>query len=342
MSQSPAASVPPAQIMMNYVLGNPVSRMIGAAAELGIVRELGAGPKSAEQVARAVGTQPDTTYRLLRALGALGVLEENAKREFSLTPVGECLLPDRPGSFDALAKLNNSAWITGAYAEIVHAVRTGGSGFDKHHGKGFFDWMAEHPAEQQLFGQAMSTFSGMEVELVLGAFDFSHARHVVDVGGGHGLLLSRVLEAAPEARGTLFDRAEVAARAKSTFVDPKIRARCEVMGGDFFELVPRGGDVYLLKHILHDWDDERASAILAAVSKAMSPGARVLVIEQGIAAPGVPNPGKVLDLVMLMLLEGGRERTAAEHAALFERAGIRFQREITTPGPITLFEGVRT
>jgi len=336
MSDAQAA----AQAMMNYVLGVPVSRMVGAAAELGIPRALGAGPQRAEAVAREIGSEPDATYRLMRALSALGVLNEAANGEFSLTAMGECLLPDRPGSFDALARLNNSPCMAGAYAEIVHSVRTGQSGFDKHHGKGLFAWLSENPAEERLFGQAMSTFSGMEVALVLDAYDFSRVRHVVDVGGGHGMLVSRVLGAAPDARATLFDRPEVLAQAKATF-DPKLRGRCEIIGGDFFELVPPGGDLYLLKHILHDWDDTQALRILRAVSKAMTPGAKLLVMEQGIQPPGVPNPGKIMDVIMLMLLEGGRERTPTQHAALFEQAGLRFQREIKTPGPITLFEGTR-
>ena len=331
----------PAHIMMNFVLGVPVGQMIGAAAELGIPRLLEQGPLAAEDVARAVRAQPEPTYRLMRALATLGVLAEGANRTFALTPVGECLLPDRPGSFDALAKLNTASWMSAAYARLVESLQTGHAGFDRAHGEGLFPFLTARPAEQELFGRAMSTFSGMEVELVLGAYDFSRVRHVVDVGGGHGLLLSRVLAAAPEARGTLLDLPDVAKQAKTAFVDAALRARCEIIGGDFFSLAPAGGDLYLLKHILHDWDDARATKILEAVSKAMAPGARLLVIEQGIAAPGVPNPGKIMDVIMLMLLEGGRERTAAQHAALLDRVGIRFEREISTPGPITLFEGVR-
>lgn len=337
MSEAQAA----AQTMMNFVLGLPVSRMIGAAAELGIPRALGSGPQRAETVARNVGTDPSATYRLMRALGALGVLNEGQNGEFSLTTVGECLLPERPGSFDALARMSNSPWMAGACGEIVHSIRTGRSGFDKHHGKGLFEWMSEHPVEQRLFGEAMSTFSGMEVALVLGAYDFSRVQHVVDVGGGFGMLAASILEAAPQARATLFDRPEVVAQAKATFPNPKVRARCELIGGDFFEQVPKGGDLYLLKHILHDWDDTHALRILRAVSSAMPRGAKLLVVEQGISPPGTPNPGKIMDVIMLMLLEGGRERTAAQHAELFEQAGLRFQREILTPGPIALFEGAR-
>jgi len=342
MSQSGESSLPPAQIMMNFVLGLPVSRIVGAAAELGIPRVLGEGAKSAEGVAGAVGTLPAPTYRVLRALTALGVLAESDGHLFSLTPVGECLLPDRPGSFDALAKLNNAGWMSQAYAGLVETLRTGKAAFNQAQGQGLFEFLGANPAEQDLFGRAMSTFSGMEVELVLGAYDFSRAKHVVDVGGGHGLLLSRVLAANPHARGTLFDQPEVAKQANASFADAAIRSRCEVVGGDFFAHAPTGGDLYLLKHILHDWDDTRAVKILQAISKAMAPGARLLVMEQGIAAPGIPNPGKVMDVIMLMLLEGGRERSAEEHRALFERVGIRFEREISTPGPIMLFEGVRT
>ena len=341
MSNEQPGAMPPAQIMMNYILGNPVSQMLGAAAELGIPAELAAGPKTAEAVAKSVGSLPEPTYRLMRALTTLGVLAETERREFSLTPLGECLVPGRPGSFDALAKMNSRAWMAGAYAELVHSLKTGQAAFNKRHGKSLFEWLPEQPAEEQLFGQAMSTFSGMEVELVLAAYDFSRARHVVDVGGGHGMLLSRILAAAPAARGTLFDLPEVVEQGKASFVDASLHARCEVIGGSFFELVPQGGDLYLLKHILHDWDDAKALALLEVVAKAMSPGSRLLVIEQGITPPGVPGPGKLMDVIMLMLLEGGRERTPEQHGALFERVGIRLERTIATPGPITLFEGAR-
>jgi hypothetical protein len=332
---------PPEQVMMNYVLGIPVSQMIATAAELGIPAQLGNGPKSATEIARVVGTQPEATYRLMRGLSALGIFEERPRQEFSLTPVGECLLPDRPGSFHALARLNAASWLAPVYGELVHALRTDESAFHKHHGAGLFDWLDQRAPEQELFGHAMSTFSGMEVELVVGSYDFSRARHVVDVGGGYGMLLSRILGAAPQARGTLFDQPNVVTQAKVALGNLGLAARCEVMGGDFFASVPGNGDLYVLKHILHDWDDERAGRILKAVAGAMSPGAKLLVIEQGIAEPGIPNPGKIMDVIMMTLLEGGRERTAKQHAALFEQVGLRFEREIRTPGPITLFEGVR-
>jgi predicted O-methyltransferase YrrM len=341
MSSPAPGTVPPQQILMRLVLGIPINQMIATAAELGIPAQLGDGPKSAADVARAVGTEPDATHRLMRGLSALGIFEERPSQEFALTPVGECLLPDRPGSFHALARLNASSWMAPVFGQLGHSIRTNESAFRKHHGESLFAWLREHSAEQELFGHAMSTFSGMEIEMVLGAYDFSRARHVVDVGGGHGLVLSRILGAAPQARGTLFDQPDVVKQAKPALENAGLASRCEVVGGDFFARVPAGGDLYLLKHILHDWDDDSALRILKSVADAMSPGAKLLVIEQGIAEPGIPNPGKIMDVIMLTLVEGGRERTAKQHAALFEKVGLRLEREIRTPGPVTLFEGIR-
>src|SRR6476660_5754947 len=176
MSSTASNGLPPQQILMKYVLGVPISQMISTAAELGIPAQLGDGPKSAADVARAIGTEPDATYRLMRALSALGIFEEQPRAEFALTPVGECLLPDRPGSFHALARLNTASWMAPVFGQLGHAIRTNESAFSKHHGKSLFAWLGEHAAEQELFGHAMSTFSGMEVEMVLGAYDFSRAR----------------------------------------------------------------------------------------------------------------------------------------------------------------------
>jgi len=332
---------PPQQVLMNLLLGVPVVQVIGLAAQLGIPALLKAGAQSAAELAEACGTLEDPTYRVLRALGTLGVLNELADRRFSLTPVGECLVPDRPGSFDALAKLYAAPWSHLGFSELLHSLRTGQSSFSRHYGESMFSWLDKHPAEQELFGRAMSTFSGIELGLVLGAHDFSRYRQILDVGGGHGVLLSAILRATPEASGTLFDLPQVVEYARSSISQAGLQERCRCLSGDFFELVPAGGDLYLLKHILHDWDDVRATRILGNLASAMSPGARLLIIEQGITPPGVPGPGKLLDVVMLALLEGGRERSAEELCKLCEGAGLHFEGEISTPGPITLFSAVR-
>lgn len=339
-SVSEIQQIPPGPALMQILLGGAVVPMIGAAVELGMIVSLGSGARTSARVAQVCGTPPETTHRLLRGLSVVGIVNEHIDGRFGLTALGECLLPDKPGSFDALALLNGSRWCGAAYLGLAEAVRTGKSAFAMLHGDGLYSWLAQHPAERELFGKAMSTFSGVEVSLILAAYDFSKASRIVDVGGGHGMLLSSILEVAPTATGALFDRPEVVADAQNA-IKPEILERLTCEGGDFFERVPRHGDLYILKHILHNWDDEHAEAILRHVSKAMLPGGRVMVIEQAIASPGIPNPGKLMDMVMLALVEGGRERTLAEHASLMQRAGLQFEREITTPGAITLFVGVR-
>ncbi|MFZ5893550.1 MAG: methyltransferase [Myxococcota bacterium] len=341
MAKDAGHETSPAQALMGMLLGVPVAHAIAAAAELGIFALLEAGPLDAAEIAKRASTLEDPTYRLLRGLSALGLFVEHNGRAFSLTEMGKCMLPSRPGSFDALARMNGSDWGSAPFAQFVHCLKTGESAFRRHHGEGLFAHISRYPEREQLFGNAMSTFSGMEIELVLGAYDFNNAGTIVDIGGGHGMLLSRILERAPGARGVLFDLSKVVERAKATWLGSALSRRCEAVAGDFFERVPPGGDLYVLKHILHDWDDDRAVTILKNVASAMKPGARLLIIEQGLAPPGVPSPGKIMDIVMLALVEGGRERGADEQSALFQRAGLRFEREISTPGPITLFLGSR-
>ena len=321
---------------MQLLLGVPVLQMIAAGVELRLFDRIGEARINAGDLADSVGASHDATYRLLRGLSAVGLVIEHEARAFSLSSMGNLLRSNVPGSFDALARLNGSAWLGDAYREIAHSVVTGESGFTKHHGQPLFQWLSQHSEESSLFGRAMSTFSGAEVELVAGQFDFSQCEHIIDVGGGHGLLLSRLLELVPEAKGTLFDTPQTIGQAEGGLLE-HVKARCERTAGDFFQSVPAGGDLYLLKHVLHDWDDDKALRIVGNVAAAMPHGAQLLVIEQGIAPPGIPNAGKVLDVIMLALLDGGRERTVDEHASLMERAGLMFEREIATPGPVTLF-----
>jgi SAM-dependent methyltransferase len=339
-STSEVHSIPPGPALMQMLLGGIIAPMIGAAVELGVIPELASEPRTSRDVALTCGTPHDTMHRLLRGLSAVGVVCEHADGRFSLTPIGACLLPNVAGSFDGLARLNGSEWCGVAYRGLADAVRTGQSAFTRHHGEGIFRWLAKHPAEQEVFARAMSTFSGLEVGWVLAAYDFSDSTHIVDIGGGHGMLLSRILQQVPNAKGTLFDVPDVIETAPTQLLS-EVRERCDLVAGDFFNQVPERGDLYILKHILHDWDDAAAQAILRQVSRAMRPGGRVLVIEQGIAPPGIPNPGKVMDVVMMALVDGGRERTSEEHAALMHKAGLRFEREISTPGNITLFVGTR-
>lgn len=333
-------SLSPEATLMSLVMGTGMVQLIGVAAELGIADLLREGPMSAKAIAEATGTIPRYTYRVLRGLSNFDVIREHEQQRFSLTPVGAYLLKDVPGSFNALARMTSKSWFWQAFSNLLHTLKTGESGFRTAHGMSMFDWLSKNPKDASLFGDAMSTFSGTEVALILEAYDFSRFRCVVDVGGGHGMLLTSILDTNLATTGILFDMPDVVARTKSELQTTGFAERCKVIGGSFFDNVPSGGDLYLLKHVLHDWDDEKASQILKRIAEAMHPGAHLLVMEQGITPPGIPGPGKLMDISMMALSEGGMERTAEEHAKLLEGAGIQFTRTIHTPGPISIFEGV--
>ncbi len=329
---------PPEARLMNMVWGCVLTHMLSTAVEMGVFARLAEGPKSAGHLAQRAETQPDATYRLLRGLSALDVLEELPDRTFQLGPLGALLVPG-PGSFAPLARVTGTAWGSAYLSRLMHSMKTGESAFRAMNGAGVFEWMQERPHAQRLFSEGMSTFSGLEVQCILSSYPFEQHRHVVDVGGAQGPLLHALLAAHSQLTGTLFDLPGVVASAEELRADASIAARCTTRGGDFFQSVPEGGDLYILKHVLHDWDDERALAILQTVARAMKPGATLMVAEQGIAPPGVPDPSKILDVIMLAMLEGGRERTVEEHRDLMQRAGLQFDRAVTTKGPIRLFLG---
>jgi O-methyltransferase domain/Dimerisation domain len=336
------ATLSPEEQVMNMLFGGLVMHMISCATQLGVFDTLAKSATSAAQIAERAGTMPDTTYRLLRALSVLGFTREENDQTFSLGPLGSPLRSDVPGSFAPLATLVGREWYCTHLTKLMYSLRTGHSAFRAQHGTPLFDWLSEHPSEERLFSQAMSTLSGMEVHAMLDAYDFSGYRHVVDIAGAHGQLLEAILSAAPESQATLFDVPGVIGEAQRVLAAKReLSARVSLVSGDFFREVPSGGDLYTLKHILHDWDDERALKILRNVARAMPAGARVLVAEQGIAPPGVAHPGKILDVAVLTMLEGARERTAEQHAVLMQQAGLRFEREIPTAGPITMFIGAK-
>jgi hypothetical protein len=227
-----------------------------------------------------------------------------------------------------------------AWGELLHSTRTGEPGFQRCFGVPFFQYMLEHPHRHAVYDAAMTTIHGGETEPVLEAYDFAGCRSVVDVGGGKGLLLAALLERHPEVQGTLFDLPAVAERAHSTFASLGLESRCRVEGGDFFDAVPRGAAAYLLRHVVHDWEDADAVRILRNCCEAMGEDGSVLVVETVIPPGDAPAFGKWLDLMMLLV--GGRERTREEYASLFAAAGLRLCRVIPTAAEVCILEGRRT
>jgi hypothetical protein len=340
-SNAPVGGLPAEAQLMSLLMGNYTLQMLATAVRMGIFDQLSDEPTPAHSVAEHAGTLLDPTYRLMRALTVIGALVEQPERRFSLGPLGKLLRKDAPCSFAPLTLNNAAPWGAEVSWTLLHSMKTGESGFRRRYGKSLFEWLSEHPEDERLFSESMSTFSGLEIRSILASYDFARHASVVDVGGAHGDLLKGLLEAHAQMTGTLFDVPSVIERAAALPRAEGVERRCSFVGGDFFEAVPSGKDLYILKHILHDWDDERALRILRSIEAAMPRGGRLLIAEQGIAPPGIPNPGKLLDVVMLNLLESGRERSAEDFASLLSQTGLELEGVIPTPGPITLFLGVK-
>jgi len=326
--------------MMQLLTGKWVSAAISAAAELGIADLLAKGDRTAEELASAAGADSSSLYRLLRALASVGVFAETEGRRFTLTPLAACLRSDAPDSMKQFARFVAMPGASGAWGELMHCVKTGESGLKKAFGlPNPFEYFKTHHEEAVIFDGAMSDNSRQSAPAIAQAYDFSRFRQLVDVAGGRGLLLGTILQRYPDLRGVLFDLPPVIAGAHGTLASFGLNGRCRAVGGDFFQTVPEGADAYMLKHIIHDWDDERSIAILRNIRKAMDPSGRVLIAEVVIAPGNEPSFGKLLDLEMLVI-PGGRERTSDEYRDLFAAAGFQLAGIHPTAAPPSIIEGV--
>ncbi|MGH3717957.1 MAG: methyltransferase [Pseudonocardiaceae bacterium] len=329
-----ASAEPPSAVTMRQLItGVYVSQLISVIDRLGVADVLAEGAAQVEEIARRVGAHGSTLYRVLRALGDVGVVAELEDRHFALTPLGEMLRSDVPGSLRGVATMVGMPFNLYAWADLYETVQTGKPAFDRVHGTEFFDYLAEHPQDAAVFDVAMTSLSTGDTANIVTAYDFSRLRTVVDVGGGRGGLLAAILSVNPHLQGVLFDRPAVLAGAE-------IIDRCTVVGGDFFDSVPEGGDVYLLSNVIHDWDDDHAVEILSACRASMADTARLLIAEIVLPEGAAVSTGKLVDVVMLVLTTGGRQRTEAEHRALCGRAGLRVTRVVPSSGMVSLVEAV--
>jgi hypothetical protein len=329
--------------LFHMIISYMLSQSLYVAARLGIADLLQNGPQSSDALATAVGAHPDALYRVLRALASVGIFAEVEHRQFTLTPLARFLQTNVPGSLRALAIHFGEEGHWRSWGELLYSVKTGKSAFEHVFGMGLFDWMAQHAEARDIFNAAMTASTMQESLAVVAAYDFSGVRTIVDVGGGHGALIAACLQAYPQLHGILFDLPHVIAGARDFLESESVGERCEPVAGDFFASVPAGGDAYLLRWILHDWDDARAVTILHNCHRAMQEQGKLLVIETLIAAGNAPSIAKLSDLEMLVRA-GGRERTEAEYRALFAAAGFRLTRVIPTQSLIrqsSVIEGVR-
>lgn len=335
--------LPPPAVLYQLATGHYVSHAIYAAAKLGIADLLGTGPQRCDDLAKATGTHAPALRRVLRLLASAGVFAETEDGRFELTPVGSCL-QSGPGSFRPVALLFTSPGVRAAWGDLLHSVRTGEPALNHVFGMGSFEYFAQHPEEAAVFDEAMGAFTAMVAIAVAAAYDFSRFGTIIDVGGGEGALLAGILRANPALRGVVFDMPRVAEGANETIAAAGLGDRCEFVGGDFFEAVPGGGDAYILKHVIHDWDDARAVRILRNCRRAMKAEGKLLIVE-GVYPEridqSVVSRGAAANDVNMLVCTGGRQRAEAEFRALFDAAGFELTRIVPTQAMSSVIEGVR-
>jgi SAM-dependent methyltransferase len=319
--------------------GGPILHAIAVSSELAIPDLLADGPRTAAALARATGSHDDALYRLMRGLASAGVFAELPRRRFALTPISQLLRSGVPGSMRSVAVLAGEPWRR-AWYELPYAVRKGRPAFERGHDAQFYDWLATNRVASRRFSDALSYTWETLADEVVSAYDFSRASEIVDVGGGSGALIEAILTRYPEANGALLETPSVATEARRRLRAAGLGRRCRVIGGDFIRSVPHGGGLYILAFVLHNWDDRRATRILANCQRAMAPGGRLLVVESVIPPGTGPSPAKIHDLEMLVFMPGGRERTRSEYRALFAAAHLRLRRVTPTQSSVSLLEGV--
>ena len=332
--------IPPPVAMMGLITGYWLSQAVGVVAKLGVADHLGEGPRTCDDLARSVGADSHALYRVLRLLSSIGVFTQVTPHSFGLTALGETLRSDAPDSVRNFAITETAPGHWQPWGRMEESVRTGKSVAHAALGMELFEWFAQNPDEAGFFNAAMGNLSALVAGELVRVFDFSGFHKVVDVGGAHGVLLSSILQASPTTSGVLFDLPHVIATAGQSIKAQGLSERCELKSGDFFEAIPVGADLHLLKQIIHDWDDEQATRLLKNCCRALAPHGTLLLVEMVVPAGNEPSPAQAMDLNMLVLL-GGRERTEQEYQHLLAEAGFQLVRVIPTHSPFSIIEATR-
>jgi SAM-dependent methyltransferase len=338
---SESARPPPPILLRQLAFVMRASRALSVAAQLGIADALAGGPRTADELAATTACEARSLCRLLRVLVAFGVFEEEAPGRFRLNDAADLLRRGVPGSQRAgvLFAAGDASWRI--WSDLIGSVRTGRSVDERNFGKNVFERHAENEEEAALFNEAMASFSASLSPLIIASYDFSVFGRIADIGGGTGRLLADILAANANVQGILFDLPNVVTGARRVLEASGVSQRCQVVAGDFLQRVPDGADAYILKHILHDWDDARASAILQNCRKAMAPGTSLLIVER--VMPEKTEAGQaleayLLDLEMLVRTPGGRERSEAEFRGILTHCGFAMTRVVPTSAPVSVIE----
>jgi hypothetical protein len=322
--------------LANLGLGYFYSAALRAVAELGIADLLAEGPRTSQDLAESTATSQSHLHRVLRALAGCGVFAQDADGRFQLTAAASVLRRDHACSLrDAVLMMTSDAFLE-AGVHLLHALKIGGNSFEAIHGMSYFEYLSRNQAASRIFHGGMANFSDTENVPIAASYDFSRFSRVVDVGGGYGGFLAQVLSRTPGLRGVLYETADVL-KDPGRLMLSSVAERCEVIAGDFFHAVPAGSDAYLLKRVLHDWNDEQCRHILRHCRAAMSKDGRVLIIDAVVHEDNQPSLVKGVDLLMLSASDG-RERTVQELADILASAGLKLLRVVPTPSLLSILE----
>jgi hypothetical protein len=324
--------------ILQIMTGAHVAGAVSCLAQLGIPDLIEAAPKSAEELASQIAADPQALYRLMRATASVGVLSEGPDGKFSQTPLSKVLCSNATPSLRAFAIMGGREWHARGWSQLEYCVRTGKQALEQIYGAHIFEYLKQHPEEGQIFHDAMTALSMIDSPAVADAYNFEGVRSIVDVGGGHGLLLATILKRNPHLRGTLYEVPHVVEGAANGPLK-SVLERCTLASGDMFSSVPAGADAYIMKHIIHDWPDDRCLQILEACRKGVNSGGRLLVVDSVIQPGNEFSPGKFLDLQML-IFPSGCERTEKQFRDLLAAAGWRLSRIIPTAASDSIVEAV--
>jgi hypothetical protein len=342
LEQSQNSEVSLSTAMIQLITGTWVSQAIYVAAYFGIADLLKDGAKSVDELAQVTGTSASKLYRVLRALASIGVFSEVEPRQFALTASAHYLRSDIPDSLRGLSMVLGDEWSWRSWGEIVHIVETEQLPLQRlYQVDNAYEYFAQNPMSGTLFSDAMTNFTrNTIIPVVLDAYDFSGIDKIVDIGGSHGPLIAAILALYPQMRGVLFELPQVVEGASSLLSKAGVSNRCEIVGGDFFESVPSGGDAYILSQILHGFDDEHCIKLLKNIRQGITETGKLLVVQAVIPAGNESCFNKFLDLELMILDTGARERTEAEYHHILQAAGFELRRIVPTAGPVNVIEGV--
>lgn len=340
LNRSQQRCVPPNVLLMEHLCAHWTSQAISVAAQLEVADHLLDGTKSIVQLGEITKTNTEALHRLLRALSSIGIFREEKNGNYALTELARPLCKSLPGSMYSVAIMMGSPLHWGAWGELLYSVRTGDSSLKKITGMELFEFLGKNPDVNAQFNSAMSTISKMSSVCIASAYDFAQFRSLVDVGGGQGYLISAILKNNPKLNGILFDLPHVISSASQTLELEGTSSRCKLESGSFLESVYPGADAYMARNVIHDWNDDSSIRILKNIRTAMKDRSRVLLMESVIPKSNEPFFGKFLDLEMLTITSGGKERTREEFSDLFKQSGFRLNRIYPTASFESIIEGI--